>query len=111
MEDCVFCLNLIKGGEEIVFFTEKFYAIYDRSPINEGHLLIIPRRHSRDLFTMSEAEWKDFPVALLRAQSILDKRFNPDGYNVLVNCGEDAGQTVMHTHIHILPRYKNKGLV
>lgn len=73
--------------------------------MNEGHSLIILERHYPDIFELSWPEWKDLQDVIEHAKSYLDEKFHPDGYNVGVNCGEAAGQTVFHLHIHLIPRY------
>lgn len=81
------------------------YAIRDLNPVTEGHLLIIPARHSADFFTMSHEEKID---AFTLAQELGEKIRKDDpsvlGFNLGMNCGEVAGQTLMHAHIHLIPR-------
>ena len=81
------------------------FAIEDKYPVTQGHLLIIPHRHTVDYFSLTEQERKHAEELLL----ILQNRIREDddivtGFNVGVNCGESAGQTVMHAHIHLIPR-------
>jgi len=99
---CPFC-NIPPA--EVVMQNDLCYARFDRYPVAKGHLLIIPFRHVADFFDLSPAE-RDAALALVwRAREKLDADFHPDGYNVGVNVGEPAGQTVMHVHIHLIPRY------
>ncbi|MCC7556034.1 MAG: HIT family protein [Methanoculleus marisnigri] len=70
-----------------------------------GHLLIIPYRHVADFFDATDAELAALLALVREAKTLLDGRFRPDGYNVGVNVGEAAGQTVMHLHLHVIPRY------
>ena len=101
--DCIFC-NIEK--DRIVIENETAYAIYDRFPVNKGHMLIIPKKHIKDYFD-ADQQTKDRLWKLVdECKKIVDKEFNPDGYNIGINCGEAAGQTVMHLHIHLIPRYK-----
>ena len=78
----------------------------DNYPVSEGHTLLIPKRHCETFFDLSDVENQYFIATLNVVKGILDGRYNPDGYNIGMNCGEAAGQTVMHCHIHIIPRYK-----
>ncbi len=69
-------------------------------------MLIIPYRHIESLFDATEKEIKAIFSLLKEAKAYLDGEFKPDGYNVGVNIGKYAGQTVMHLHVHLIPRYK-----
>ena len=84
---------------------ELAYARYDGFPVNDGHLLLVPRRHVSDYFDTTEAEKQALQELLERGKSLLDGEKSPDGYNFGVNCGQAAGQTVMHVHVHLIPRY------
>jgi diadenosine tetraphosphate (Ap4A) HIT family hydrolase len=83
------------------------YAIYDKFPVNEGHALIIPKRHLSNYFELSIKEQYAYLLVLNKVKEIVSKRFKPDGFNIGVNVGEHAGQTIPHVHIHLIPRYKN----
>jgi len=100
--DCIFC-NIEK--DRIVTENETAYAIYDGFPVNKGHMLIIPKKHIKDYFESSEQDKDGLWKLVDECKKIVDKKFNPDGYNIGINCGETAGQTVMHLHIHLIPRY------
>lgn len=101
---CKFC-ELIKN-KEYVYETEYCIAFKDNYPVSEGHTLIITKRHVSNLFEMTELEQLDMFRLMNRIKLDLDKEYIPDGYNVGFNCGEYAGQSVMHVHMHIIPRYK-----
>ena len=99
---CPFCTDV---ADRIVAENGTMFAIADRYPVTPGHLLIIPRRHTPDFFSLSEQE-RQHANELLR---VLQKRTRAEdasvvGFNVGANCGEAAGQTVMHAHIHLIPR-------
>jgi diadenosine tetraphosphate (Ap4A) HIT family hydrolase len=104
MNDCLFCDAAIAS---IVLENQSFYAIFDKYPVNPGHLLIISKRHISDLFSLEETEFKHLYEILNKAKEMLDMKYKPDGYNMGVNCGQAAGQTIFHFHLHIIPRYKN----
>jgi len=82
-----------------------FYAKYDTYPVSAGHVLLIPRRHIASFFEMSKKERDDFFDLLLRVREAIQEGFKPDGFNIGVNIGLAAGQTVMHLHVHLIPRY------
>lgn len=92
--------------ERIVFEGDFFFIIEDGFPVSPGHLLIISRDLKKDFFELSEQEKLQLPVMIEKAKSIIEEKHNPDGYNIGMNCGEAAGQTVMHFHCHVIPRYK-----
>lgn len=99
-EDCPFC-----HPDAVLFENELTYSLLDKSPVNLGHLLIIPKRHVADFFHCTHAE-KDALLSLLdEAKSWLDGKHMPAGYNIGINVGEVAGQTIFHVHLHLIPRY------
>jgi len=82
------------------------FAALDRHPVSEGHFLVIPYRHFSDYFEISDEELKELWSLVAQAKKIIDKKHNPDGYNIGINVGELAGQSIPHLHIHVMPRYK-----
>jgi len=82
------------------------FVIFDKFPVNKGHCLIIPHRIYANYFDSSKQEIEGLNDLLFQAKAILDKRYNPTGFNVGINCGVDGGQTVHHLHLHLIPRYK-----
>lgn len=82
------------------------YSMFDKYPVSEGHALVIPKRKSRTYFEMTEKEKTAAWLMVERVKHILQQAYNPDGFNVGFNSEAAAGQTVFHTHIHIIPRYK-----
>ncbi len=105
-EDCLFCrfASGQKPAEIIDRFTHCF-VMKDSFPVSLGHLLIIPNEHTDNWFTASEEVQTEMMHVLTLMKQRLDKEFHPDGYNVGLNCGKAAGQTVMHLHMHLIPRY------
>ena len=81
------------------------YTRYDRYPVNPGHLLVVPFRHVAEFFDATDDEQAALLALVREAKWFLDGRFHPDGYNIGVNVGQAAGQTVMHVHVHVIPRY------
>lgn len=100
--DCIFC-NIDKVS--IIIENEVAFAIYDGFPVSKGHVLIIPKKHIKDYFEADAQVKGELWKLVDECKKIVDKKYNPDGYNIGINCGEDAGQTVMHLHIHLIPRY------
>jgi diadenosine tetraphosphate (Ap4A) HIT family hydrolase len=101
---CVFCNP--DSDRELIVETATAYAIYDKFPVNEGHALIIPKRHCQNYFDLSFKEQSACNFMLNAVKEIITSRFNPDGFNVGINVGQHAGQTIDHVHIHLIPRYK-----
>ncbi|MDV4342839.1 HIT family protein [Methanoculleus sp. YWC-01] len=99
---CPFCTP---PDEEVVLANDLCYARYDRYPVSPGHLLLIPYRHIPTLFDATDTEQIALLALVREAKTFLDGRLHPDGYNVGVNVSEAAGQTVMHLHVHVIPRY------
>ena len=99
-QDCSFC-----GDPEIVIENELAFAHYDSYPVNPGHCLIIPRRHVAEYFQATAEEKTAIWALVDEMKTTIDREYNPDGYNVGVNVGETAGQSVPHIHIHMIPRY------
>ena len=103
MKDCIFCNNV----EPIITESEYWYAIYDKYPVSKGHTLLITKRHISSFFGLTPEETKQMYDIIKYIKSKLDVEYFPDGYNIGVNCGRAAGQTISHCHIHIIPRYEN----
>lgn len=81
-------------------------VVKDRYPVSEGHMLVATRRHVADYFDTTPEERKALEDLLFAAKKIVDSACKPDGYNVGINVGHAAGQTVLHVHIHLIPRYR-----
>lgn len=99
---CPFC-NL--DSLRYILSNTHAFAIYDGFPVSNGHTLIIPKRHIASFFEATREEQTGLLDLLAEMQEILVKEHNPDGFNIGINVGEAAGQTVMHLHIHLIPRY------
>ncbi len=100
---CPFC-NM--PAEAIRSRNEHVYTIRDGFPVSEGHTLVIPCRHVASLFETTEEERAAIYEAIRQVCEELDRTLGPDGYNIGINDGEAAGQTVLHLHVHVIPRYK-----
>ncbi len=102
MKSCIFC-NI---PDNIIYETNLLYAMYDKYPVSKGHVLIIPKEHVKNYFEASDILRKEIDIAIFKLKEILDKEYNPDGYNIGINNGITAGQTIFHLHVHLIPRYK-----
>jgi diadenosine tetraphosphate (Ap4A) HIT family hydrolase len=99
---CPFCNPIV---EDIIAKNDLCYALWDRYPVNKGHLLVIPFRHTADYFSLT-AEEKHALLALIdESKELIEENFTPAGYNIGFNVGQVAGQTIMHFHCHVIPRY------
>ena len=100
---CPFCSL---PADRIIFESDYTLTIRDGFPVSQGHTLIIPKRHVQSFFELKAIEKAAILQAMDEAKEALDEEFSPDGYNIGINDGEAAGQTVMHLHLHLIPRYK-----
>ena len=102
MSDCPFCVRA--AGGETVAANDAAVAFPDAFPVAAGHTLVCPRRHVADLFALDESEWGEVWALVRKVQRLLATEVDADGWNVGVNAGEAAGQTVEHAHVHLIPR-------
>ncbi len=99
---CPFCNPLPR---DILAKNEYCYVRRDRFPVSKGHLLIIPFRHVPDLFSLSPEERQSLVSLVDDCRAITERTLRPDGYNIGINIGAVAGQSIMHCHCHFIPRY------
>ncbi|KKB36799.1 HIT family protein [Bacillus thermotolerans] len=106
MSDCIFC-KIIDGEipSAKVYEDEEVYAFLDISQVTKGHTLIIPKKHKENIFEFSQEEAGRFFERVPLVAEALKSAFQPEGLNILNNNGATAGQTVFHSHIHLIPRY------
>ena len=100
---CPFCAL---PAERILIFADEALMIRDAFPVSPGHTLVIPRRHIGSFFELTDAERACMVELLAKAKAELDLSFQPDGFNIGINDGAAAGQTVPHLHLHLIPRYR-----
>ena len=100
--NCPFCAI---RKEAVIAESRHAVAIRDRYPVSDGHSLVIPKAHAGSLFAQSAVVQADIWCLVARVRDELRSQFNPDGFNVGLNEGRAAGQTVQHTHVHLIPRY------
>ena len=102
LERCIMC----EPEREIIAQNARAIAVFDSFPVSPGHALILPRRHVATIWELESDEYSDCFTLVRNVRPVLEARFNPDGFNVGANCGEAAGQSIWHAHIHVIPRYK-----
>ncbi len=104
MENCRFCSpEYQKERKEIE--NKFFFANFDGNPVTKGHLKIVSKRHVASFFDLTDKEVVALYDLFKKAKLFLDNKFHPAAYNVGLNDGKAAGQTVFHLHIHLIPRY------
>ncbi|HJV47322.1 MAG TPA: HIT family protein [Bacillota bacterium] len=103
MLSCPFCLM---PPDQIVLENELAKAFFDKYPVQKGHLLIVSKRHAATYFDASPEEISAIHELIHKGKEQIDELYKPDGYNIGVNVGEFGGQTVMHLHFHLIPRYR-----
>jgi len=106
MDYCLFCDRENKEKHKILSESEYFYIRFDNFAVSKGHVEIVPKRHLESFFDLNNEEILDMHDILKKAKSEIDKKFEPDGYNIGVNEGVVAGRSIHHLHIHLIPRYK-----
>jgi diadenosine tetraphosphate (Ap4A) HIT family hydrolase len=94
-----------KDLRELISESATAFSIYDKFPVNPGHALVIPKKLTPNYFCLTFKEQKALWILTNRVKDILQRFYNPDGFNIGLNINEAAGQTVPHVHVHIIPRY------
>lgn len=100
---CIFCDYT--AAKNYIAENELAFAIFDSYPVNKGHVLVIPKRHFAGYFDATAEEVAALNALMHTVKKRIDDEFKPDGYNIGINVGEAAGQTIFHLHIHMIPRY------
>lgn len=100
---CLFCTL---PASRIIVANELAVVIRDGFPVSPGHTLIIPKRHVGSFFDITDEERNAMLALMDAARTSLNTEFRPDGYNIGINDGAAAGQTVLHLHLHLIPRYQ-----
>ncbi len=108
--DCIFCK--LANGEiptRTIYEDKDFRVILDNAPATKGHALILPKEHYANLYELPEDVAAQVFVLAKRLMADMTKKLGCDGFNLVQNNGETAGQTVFHFHMHLIPRYKDDG--
>jgi ATP adenylyltransferase len=106
-KSCLFCDIQSTDQQRIIAQNNLAYAIRDGFPVTEWHTLFIPKRHTIDYFGLVPAEVSAINLLMAEQKKLLQESDSTiDGFNIGMNCGESAGQTVFHCHVHLIPRRK-----
>lgn len=107
MEKCVFCNFQINKKDKVIRDYKHCFVRADEFPVSPGHMLIISKNHIQDWFAANKELLSDMIFAINETKQLLELQYKPNGYNIGANCGKTAGQTIMHFHVHLIPRYLN----
>lgn len=99
---CPFC----DVSNKIILENEYCFSMFDQYPVSPGHTLIISKRHISNYFELTDEEKNACWNLVEEVKTVLKEKYNPDGWNIGINCGSVAGQTVFHFHCHFIPRFK-----
>lgn len=110
MNDCLFC-KIIAGDipADKVYEDDKIVAFLDINPVNPGHTLVVPKEHSLNLYDVSDEILKKMIVLIKNLSIAIKSAVKADGINIEMNNDPIAGQVIMHTHMHIVPRFEGDG--
>lgn len=111
MENCIFC-KIAEGAipAATLYEDDDFRVILDLGPATKGHALILPKVHAANIYELPDEIAGKAMILAKKMATIMTEAFNCDGFNILQNNGEVAGQTVFHFHMHLIPRYKEDGV-
>ena len=111
-DDCIFCKNA--NGEipsKTLYEDEDFRVILDLGPVSKGHALLMPKEHAANLYELPDETAAKILVLAKKVATHMTEKLQSDGFNLVQNNGEAAGQTVNHFHLHMIPRYANDGQI
>ena len=110
MLDCLFCKIVAREiPAQIVYEDAETLAFLDINPVNPGHTLIVPKKHSADVLEIDESEWQKVMKTVRNVTHAIEKSLKPSGINLGMNNKSGAGQLIFHAHVHIMPRFPNDG--
>jgi len=112
MNNCIFC-KIITGefDSHCIYEDELFKVILDKFPASKGHALILTKAHYENVYELGEKETEALGKVMTKMSKLLTEKLGCDGLNVLQSNGADAGQVIFHYHMHLIPRYKDDGIV
>lgn len=105
--DCIFCDKDNLEENTLILENKLFYARWDDFPVSQGHAEIVPKRHVESFFELTKKEISQMYNLLKKTKKIIDEKYSPTAYNIGINDGVDAGRTIHHLHIYLIPRYKD----
>jgi|SRR3989344_6385024 len=111
MDNCIFC-KIVRGEipSAQVLDADKVLALLDISPVNKGHVLVVPKEHFETMLDVPDNLLKDMILAAKKVGKGMRKGLKADGFNLSMNNFAAAGQVVFHAHLHVIPRFENDGL-
>ena len=111
MNKCVFC-KIVKNEipTDKIYEDEKFFAFLDINPVNPGHILVVPKNHYENIYSLPDEILCDIGSVIKKIAVAVKKSVNADGINIIMNNNGAAGQIVPHAHFHIIPRFADDGL-
>jgi histidine triad (HIT) family protein len=111
MDDCIFC-KIIAGEipSHKIYEDDSVLALLDINPVSEGHVLVIPKAHAQNLFESSAEAVDSIMHTIQKLGAVIKESLGANGFNVTTNIGAASGQSVFHTHFHMIPRYDGDGL-
>ncbi|WML58494.1 HIT family protein [Neobacillus sp. PS2-9] len=111
-ENCPFCSPHQDKEQHIIFENETCYFLQHNreQDVLEGSGVIVPKKHHANAFELTPEEWNDTYKLLQKAKEYLDETYAPDGYTLGWNVGEASNQTILHSHLHVIPRYNDEPL-
>ena len=109
-DNCIFCKLANKDiPTNIIYEDDRFTVILDASPATKGHALILPKNHAANIYELPDEDASAVFVLAKKLATKMAEILHCDGFNIVQNNGEVAGQTVFHFHMHLIPRYLNDG--
>jgi diadenosine tetraphosphate (Ap4A) HIT family hydrolase len=106
--NCPFCSPEIDNEQSIVLSNEYCLFVQKPQPVLVGSGLIVPKNHRETVFDLTSEEWQATFELLQQAKVLLDREYQPQGYNVGWNCGHVGGQEIFHAHLHVIPRFEDE---
>ena len=105
MSECLLCEFIQYRKYKIITENRGFCSFYDENPVSQGHAMVVPKRHFASPQDLTNEELLDMHLCIGDTRAAIEKRYKPDGYNIGINDGGAAGQTIFHMHVHVIPRY------
>jgi diadenosine tetraphosphate (Ap4A) HIT family hydrolase len=93
------------SADKVLLKSDYFFVIADKFPVSPGHMLIISNEIRKDFWSLTAQEKLALTKTIEEVKILIERKYQPDGYNIGMNCGKAAGQTVFHFHCHVIPRY------
>lgn len=109
IQDCPFCLP-VEEAQTVILQNELCYFVQQPQTVLVGSGLIVPKQHRETIFAVTGEEWAATYALLKEVKELIDKAWQPQGYNLGWNCGSVAGQEVFHAHMHVIPRFADEPL-